>query len=36
VPVTAPLVISEIEEVVIDIDLLLANVVEEMKKDNEE
>lgn len=32
VPVTAPLVISEIEEVVIDIDSLLANVVEEMKK----
>ena len=36
VPVTAPLVISEIEEVVIDIDSLLANVVEEMKKGNEE
>jgi flagellar assembly protein FliH len=35
VPVTAPLVISEIEEVVIDIDSLLANVVEEMKKGNE-
>lgn len=31
VPVTAPLVISEIEEVVTDIDSLLANVVEEMK-----
>jgi flagellar assembly protein FliH len=35
VPVTAPLVISEIEEVVIDIDSLLANVVEEMKKGSE-
>lgn len=32
VPVTAPLVISEIEEVVTDIDALLANVMEEMKK----
>ena len=35
VPVTAPLVVSEIEEVVVNIDSLLANVVEEMKKGNE-
>ena len=34
-PVTAPLVVSEIEEVVVNIDSLLANVVEEMKKGNE-
>jgi flagellar biosynthesis/type III secretory pathway protein FliH len=32
VPVTAPLVISETEEVVTDIDALLANVMEEMKR----
>jgi flagellar assembly protein FliH len=31
VPVTGPLVISEIEEVVTDIDSLLSNIVEEMK-----
>lgn len=35
VPVTAPLVVSDIEEVVIDIDSLLTNVVEEIKKGNE-
>jgi len=35
VPVTAPLVVSENEEVVVDIDSLLANVAEEMKKGNE-
>ncbi|MBI5099312.1 MAG: hypothetical protein HZB30_08755 [Nitrospirae bacterium] len=33
VPVTAPLVISEIEEVVTDIDSLLANIMEDMKKE---
>ncbi len=34
VPVTAPLVISEIEEVVTDIDSLLANIIEDMKAGN--
>ncbi len=32
VPVTAPLVISDIEEVVTDIDSLLSNIIEEMKR----
>jgi hypothetical protein len=34
VPVTGPLVISDIEEVVTDIDSLLSNIVEEMKIEN--
>jgi len=33
IPVTGPLVISDIEEVVTDIDSLLSNIMEEMKDD---
>ena len=35
VPVTGPLVISEIEEVVTDIDSLLSNIINEMKAEHE-